>query len=104
MVEISTKRGASFADLLAFIAWCEIYVGTRMAQNGFILTPNAYHHLRTGYAKSVGFPLGAASFTFHVTDQATRRKIRKRFPALIRKKRSQPAPANDAQHEMRAAA
>lgn len=104
MVEISTKRGASFADLLAFIAWCEICVGNRMAQNGIILTPNAYHHLRAGYAKSVGFPLGAASFTFHVTDQATRKQIRKRFPELIRKKRSQPAPANDTRHEMRAAA
>lgn len=104
MIQISTKRGAPFADLLAFIAWCEIYVGTRMSQNGRVLTPNAYHHLRTGYAKSVGFPLGAASFTFYVADQATRKKIRKRFPALIRKKRSQPYPANEPQQEVHAAA
>ncbi|PZR93531.1 MAG: hypothetical protein DI537_10460 [Stutzerimonas stutzeri] len=100
MVELVTKRGASFADLLAFISWCEIYIGTHMAQNGVLLTPNGYRHLRGVYAKSVGFPLGAASFTFHVRDAATRKKIRKRFPALIRKKRSEPA----AHCEMRAAA
>ena len=88
MVEVSTKRGASFADLLAFISWCEIFVGTHMAQNGPLMTPEAYRYLRTSYAKSVGFPLGAASFTFHVTGNDVRKKMRKRFPGLIRKNRA----------------
>lgn len=89
MVEVCTKRGASFADLLAFISWCEFFVGTKMAaKNGSQMTPDSYRYLRASYAKSVGFPLGAASFTFHVTDNAVRKKLRKRFPGLIRKKRT----------------
>lgn len=85
MVEVRTKRGASFADLLAFISWCEIFVGTHMAQDGFLLTPDSYRRLRTNFAKNIGFPLGAASFTFHVNDNDVRKKMRKRFPKLIRK-------------------
>lgn len=88
MVEVRTKRGASFADLLAFISWCEIYVGSHMTEGGHSLTPVSYRRLRTNYARNVGFPLGAASFTFHVNDNEVRKKMRKRFPDLIRKKRA----------------
>ncbi len=81
--EVRTKNGAKPADLLAFIAWCEIMIGTRMALNGVILDPGKYDQLRSDFALHIGIMDGLRDKVFVVETAADRDKIIACFPKLI---------------------
>jgi hypothetical protein len=81
--EVRTKNGAKPADLLAFIAWCEIMIGKRMALNGVILDPGKYDQLRSDFALHIGIMDGLRDKLFVVETEADRDKIIACFPKLI---------------------
>jgi len=84
MIDIRTKKSATFTDLLALISWCEIYIGPKLAVDGAACTPLYYRHLRGRIAQNVGFPF-PPKMTFQVPDRRTFKNIAKAFPKTIRK-------------------
>lgn len=84
MIEIRTKKRATFADLLALISWCELYIGPKLAVGGAACTPLYYRHLRGRIAQNVGFPF-PPKMTFQVPDKRTLKAILKAFPKVMRK-------------------
>jgi hypothetical protein len=82
-VEVRTKNGAAPADLLAFIAWSEIMIGSRMALNGVILDGSLYARLRCDFALHIGIMDGLRDKVFVVETEADRDKIIACFPKLI---------------------
>lgn len=88
MPQLHTKNGASPRDLLAFIAWAEIFLGTKLAHNDQVGDGHYYTRMRMHFACNVGALDGMRDIIFEVSSPAGCADARASFPKLFYKEKA----------------